>query len=319
MNTVSLIRRNDEPLPDDGGLPPGGAPPPNDADAARADRARAEGLRDRLAAGETSPPKPYDCDNFADGAKHDFDRCVNERLRGSSATGEQRGNLKAFDARDVRQGRVGDCFFMAPLSALASTPSGRTLIDRAIVENKNQRGEVLSYTVTLYKAELHWLRSKTFSEVKITVDPIFARGHAEASITQDGTNILSVVVEKAYAVYCGGYNRLNQGGLASDAMEALTGKAAESFSLGWLGYSSSRLEKDLASGKMVVINSRKDIAAGGRSDLVASHSYQVTGTCRLDGKLCVLLHSPREDDDPKPIPFDDLGTWFARVDVGSVR
>jgi hypothetical protein len=322
MNTVSPLTRHDGFPIDDGGLEslPGGAPPPAPDAEARA-RALATVNYDAFAAGKLIAPHP--CNDFTDGEEHDFDRCVTDRMVDAPLSVKQEGDRSAIDPKDVQQFKLGDCFVLAPVAALASTEEGRALIEKAIVPNKNEKGEVTSYTVTLHEPETHWFRATTFTEKKVTVDPVFAVGHADPvrpGLPGAEKEIWPLVLEKAFAEYLGGYNKLHQGGLPALAMELLTGKPADTkgLFLFW-SYGPRELAKDLSEGKMVVLNTEPGLDSGNAYDLIKSHSYQVTGTQTVNGKLCVTLHNPWNKDEPKPVPFDELHTWFDNVAVGSVR
>jgi hypothetical protein len=214
---------------------------------------------------------------------------------------------------------MGDCHVLAPLAALAGTPEGYAFIRNAIREGTNDRGERV-YTVTLHKAESHWFGPKTFTEVKITVDTHFPRGLADPPEPfASGQEIWPMVVEKAYAQLCGGYNAIARGGCPADVMEALTGREAERIVPYWFtSYSSERLESDLAAGKLVVLETRPDLDPHTPPRLVDHHAYSIAGTEVRDGRLYVKLYNPWNSHQPDPIPGDELKKWFQRVDVGSI-
>jgi hypothetical protein len=177
--------------------------------------------------------------------------------------------------------------------------------------------------VTLHKPESKWFGAKTFSEVKITVDAHFAQGHADPSEIASGADeIWPIVVEKAYAQLCGGYNAMARGGCPADAMEVLTGREAERIVPGWfagLRYSSERLESDLAAGKLVALETKPGLDRNTPPLLVEQHAYSVVGTEVRDGRLYVRLYNPWGTRQPDLVPCDELNKWFRRVDVGSVR
>src|SRR5260370_29258556 len=64
---------------------------------------------------------------------------------------KQDQDVDKINEHDVKQNQLEDCALMAALAGLARTPEGRAVIENAIKENKNERGEVVSYTVTLHK------------------------------------------------------------------------------------------------------------------------------------------------------------------------
>ena len=77
------------------------------------------------------------------------------------------------------------------------------------------------------------------------------------------------IVEKAYAQYAGGYGKIANGGLPTDALAVLTGQEATYHSLGWLDrlfglYKGDYLRADLANGKIVVLSTRAAFGGQGR-------------------------------------------------------
>ncbi len=107
-------------------------------------------------------------------------------------------------------------------------------------------------------------------------------------------------------------------------MQVLTGKEATQTKLNLFSdYRASQLQADLASGKLVVLQTKTGIGGkagpSGARDLFEHHAYAVTGTEVIDGKVYLRLHNPWNVAEPKPIPFEELHDWFSAVDVGSVR
>jgi hypothetical protein len=232
----------------------------------------------------------------------------------------------AVDLHDVRQDGIGDCFLMAPLAGLASTPDGRALIKGAITENRNDQGDVLSYTVTLHKPDKSLGRATTFTDVQVTVSGPFVCGHATAR--QDGNlnEVWPLVVEKAYAQYCGCYPNA---GNVSHAMAVLTGRNVTHIGFQWPdrlfggSYGSEQMASDLAAGKVVVLESKSGIGTNderaGAHSLYGDHAYVVTGTEIIDGKLCVRLHNPWNQREPDPVPYSELGNWFTSVNIVALK
>ncbi len=308
------------------------AGPPDDADAAaRVERQAADG-RYQAFASDGAPVDP--CYAF-DAPDHDFDRCVRERPAKQVLFERQGSDVEAIEPPDIQQGQLGDCHLLAPLGALAATPRGRALIQNAVVENRNDKGEVVSWTVTLHQPEPHVFGSTTFRDVPVTVDGQYVVGHAR--IRPGGSEVWPLVVEKAYAQYAGGYNKISRGGVPADVMPVLTGREATYVSLGWSnrwfgGYGADALQTDLAKGKMVVLSTKPGIGGNTGPDatpadrqananahgLIGDHAYYVAGTEQVGGKLLVKLGNPWGDEQPDLVPFDELTTWFSGVSVGSV-
>jgi hypothetical protein len=306
------------------------AGPPNDGSAERAQRAAADARLQTYASGT---PAPDDCNDFGE-PNYDFDRCVDAPVNHPVLFKKEPADADEVDIGDVKQMQVPDCYLMAPLAAISATPEGRALIKGAIVENKDTDGKTESYTVTLHKPESHWPGATTFSDVKVTVKEPFARGHAEPRASDDTSEIWPLVMEKAYAEYRGGYVTMARGGSPADAMEVLTGRPATQTALLWPdsgadSFSADRLKSVLAAGKVVVLGTQNTIkgstsdpkskGGGASHHLIAGHAYAVTGAAEHDGRLFLQLHNPWNRDDPDPVPFDELTTWFESATIGSVR
>ena len=124
-----------------------------------------------------------------------------------------KGEFKLFDTiepNDIKQGKLGDCWFMCALSSLAERPE---LVERLfITKTTNEQG---FYQVKFCKSG-EWVR--------VTIDdyfpcfpkdtPIFSRSH--------GNELWVLLLEKAYAKLHGSYALL-RGGWAAEGMMDLTG------------------------------------------------------------------------------------------------
>jgi hypothetical protein len=242
-----------------------------------------------------------------------------------------------IDSKDVQQGALGDCHYLAPLAAMAATAQGRAFLRGAVVENKNEAGDVVSWTVTLHERDKLRFRSTTFHDVKVTVREPFAIGHARVRPDGGPTEVWPLVIEKACAQYSGGYNQIGHGGDPAEAMALLTGREPTYTSFGWparwfKSYGASDLQRDLANGKLVVLSTRPGIGGptGGQSTptsrqasedahgLLDAHAYFATGIEEHDGKAFVRLGNPWGDRQPDLVPCDELPKWFYGATVGSV-
>ncbi len=141
MNVSPLSRRLAD--PPDASLPGGAPPPPPPPDDAAARAAAAARYDELVAAG---PPPDPDC------APQRTPWCDKAPVARSVLFTQQQGDAHDIDANDVQQGQgTRDCYFLSSVAALALTGAGRQAIRHAIVENRNDRGEVVSYTVTLHR------------------------------------------------------------------------------------------------------------------------------------------------------------------------
>jgi hypothetical protein len=232
---------------------------------------------------------------------------------------KENGDADEVDLHDVKQGSIGDCYLMVSLAGLTRTPEGRALIRNAIVENKNDAGQVVSYTVTLHKPEPHgWFAPTTFAEVRVTVDGSFGCGHALARLGDHASfqETWPLLIEQAYAQCFGGYDTIGQGGTAAGALQVLTGREAEHIVLDMLtSYSETRLARQVASGQIVVLGTKRGEHPQG---VVGNHAYLVTGTVVQGGKLYLDLHNPWDRDDLH-VAYDDIEDSLAFVDVAAAR
>jgi hypothetical protein len=328
--------RSWQPDPDVNGQDLTAGPPNDPGAAARAARAAAA---DRYQAFASSGRPDASVDPCADvnAPDHDFDGCRQETVANPQLFKKQGTDVDAVDRMDVQQGALGDCHFLAPLAALASTPRGRAFIHGAVVENKNDQAEVVSWTVTLHQRAKS--RSQTtFRDVPVTVTQPFAVGHARLLSPGGGPNeVWPLVVEKACAQYVGGYNKIDRGGSPGDAMALLTGREPACVSFAWPTrwfhrYGPDELQNDLAGGKIVVLTTNPGIGPPLNANptpaerltnanahrLIEAHAYFATGVEQRDGKLFVKLGNPWARDEPDLVPFDELTKWFSCVTVGSV-
>lgn len=122
-------------------------------------------------------------------------------------------------------------------------------------------------------------------------------------------------VEKAFAVYAGGYPVLGQGGLPVEALYWITGRPSFLLRLGRAD--DSIVAALISSGQPAVACSHPfdDPAEAGvalRYGLVpVGHAYAVLG---LDEDERVLLHNPWGLRHPRPLPLDVFRRLFSRID-----
>jgi len=141
---------------------------------------------------------------------------------GSQAFVKGEGEAHSVDPSDVTQGALGDCYLMASMAAIAN--QNPDLIQKLIRDNGDG-----TYTVTFYqKKKVLGLFDNGHEKIEITVDADFPEHngspmYAQPGDTVDGKQeIWSMVIEKAYADWKGGYEDI-EGGWPHDALEALTG------------------------------------------------------------------------------------------------
>ena len=121
--------------------------------------------------------------------------------------------------RDIKQGAMGDCFFLAGLASIVDKDPDA--VTKMIRDNGN--GTV---TVRIFDVE-GTAPNKTFKPFYITFEKSIL--HTDFSLMPERADAAAPwvgLMEKAYAIHLGSYALLNEGGYASDVYEALLGKPA---------------------------------------------------------------------------------------------
>jgi hypothetical protein len=233
---------------------------------------------------------------------------------------EKKAGTPEFAVTDIHQEQVGDCYLLSSVGEIAKIRPD--ILQKMIKDNGNG-----TYTVTFHeqKSGLSYVWGKvtgdTFKEVQVTVDGNFAPNVANSGPADDVVagkkEIWVQVVEKAYAKYHGGYDKI-QGGDPANALQELTGKEATSVGTG--SVSLKDLQDDVAAKKPIVMSTPdRDEGKKGKMPfkMHSNHAYMVDHIeAGPDGKARVFLRNPWGHDDPDPIPFDQLGTVIGTVSVG---
>lgn len=189
------------------------------------------------------------------------------------------------DAERIVQGGMGDCFFLAPLAAVARTHPD--LLEENVWFEDGQ------YHVRFYEKDF----LGRVQERVVTVDPeVAGNGVRDA----DGDISTMSIFETAYASYRGGYGEIEEGGHAADPMFTLTGQDTRTYDV---EPSVDQLRDELAAGNVVVADTGPRDGEGGLfdpeswsdrdgavpRDTVSTHVYVVTDV-REDGR--VVLQNP---------------------------
>jgi hypothetical protein len=224
----------------------------------------------------------------------------------------------AVNRDDISQGGMQDCAFLAAVGTLTNTPEGRALLRDAIHENRNDRGEVDSYTVTLHQADRGFfgLGAPSFREIQVHVEASYPPGHSHPRVGPDGEReVWPLVLERAWAQSQGGLEQIEHDPPhAAVAMEALTGRPASHTEF-WHAFDvESTIRAGLAAGHLMVLGGRPGFEFEG---LVGQHAYIVTGTREFEGRVYVLLHNPWGGD-VRSVAVDEITHYFHGIDVGSV-
>lgn len=221
---------------------------------------------------------------------------------------------------DIKQGKIGDCYFMASLAAVAREHPA--IIKNMVVDHGDG-----TYTVT-FKERIDSSGPAQYRDHPITVTGDFpgglnGSGHAGAgdATKQKTAEIWPLVFEKAYGQFINEVNpyaTLDLGGHSRAALEAITGQPVKARGdmeddLAQMGISNpiylgptlesfDELLADFLAGKAITVSTSKTTQG-----LVPSHCYAVQNVWRdADGRQWVQLYNPWGQEHPKPMPFEQL-------------
>lgn len=238
-------------------------------------------------------------------------------------------------ADDVRQGNLGDCWFLASLAAVARR-NPQLIRDMISGPDKDGNYQVTFYTDT--RGSFLYFFGTGGNKVTVTVDgklPV-RKDNGEVAYAQlgpaQGDQVATwvAIVEKAWAVRNGGYPKID-GGYSGDALQAITGWKSEPFDPGSLSKQDfiTKMRDAQHNGQPAVADLLDKNDADFRKgvvdkNLVVGHSYVVLDV-RDDGS--VLMQNPwgfkhpgtRNDGDPPTyISYDDFVKYYSRVVVSKV-
>jgi hypothetical protein len=207
------------------------------------------------------------------------------RGRGEDATG--------VDADDIRQGFIGDCFFLSPLMATARiNPRRIASMVRGPIGESPSGGD--AYEVKLYDAHgdlvTHHIDDRFVSNADGS--PRYAQyGDMSAS----GPELWVMLMEKAWAAQRGGFNNMDFG-MASDGLKAVSGKDSTWHQVGAESADTilNTITKAVDDGRPVIPITPGPIttaaltwAAGNGITLIPSHAYNVERANRTDREIDV--------------------------------
>lgn len=206
------------------------------------------------------------------------------------ATVKGAGDAHAVDPSDVKQGSLGDCYFVAQLAATARTDPDR--IANLIKDNGDG-----TYTVTLHLRDAQGKRSPK----EIVVDSQFPqKGAAKTGdVGADGKpELWPMLIEKAFAKFSGGYEQIRgKKTKDSDVFAMLSGKSSSNLTPSSLAGDAllTKLEKALSDGHAVSFGAKSStddtfISAMKAAGVVGNHAYSLESVDRA-GKT-VNLRNP---------------------------
>jgi hypothetical protein len=243
----------------------------------------------------------------------------------------------------VEQNALGDCFFLAPLASLAQRRPDEV---RAAIQ---ARGDG-TFAVRLFHRDR---ATGALAPHEVVVDALIPEEHGQPiyGTTVHGRGLWVSLFEKAFAVEHGGYDRIDQGGVARLAVEALTGHPAHTTTLEHAQPDAiwEAIEGAIAARRITLASTltdegarallRRRIARGeegarawdphtfsyARRGFLAGHEYSVWAISGAGAHRSVTLRNPwadheklgdGKDDGILTLPFDELMLIFADVTLG---
>ena len=227
---------------------------------------------------------------------------------------QEPGDTAPISIDDIHQGMLGDCFLLSVIGELALThPS--------TISNMIHLNPDGTETVTIYgahSATTPFLLQSRYDPHSVTITNLFPANAVNSGATQDAVGnqkeIWPQVLEKAVAMFSGGYATINYGGLPAVAMAELTGHAPLRFSAG--SVSADMLASFSAAHDLIVFDT--PISAKLPGNLVSNHAYMFEGLVGTGAAASVQLGNPWGYDQPALIPVSQLGRAFSEIDIGRV-
>ncbi|MBI3541323.1 MAG: hypothetical protein HY073_04220 [Deltaproteobacteria bacterium] len=220
----------------------------------------------------------------------------------------------AFD--DIRQGTLGDCYFVSSLSAIAD-------VDPQFIRDSVKINPDNTFSVRFFQ---------NGKPVYVTVNNDFIHSPsgqlAYASSTDKG-ELWVAVMEKAYAQWRGGYQTIGKGGDPAKALAELTGVKSRAVLDGQISTEAlySNLQKALQNHEPVVAGTYPGPQNEYKQEgLVNSHAYTVIGVKEDLGQKYVVLRNPwgqvewngpgadKKNDGIFEMPIQDFQKMFDIVD-----
>ena len=209
------------------------------------------------------------------------------RFEGHAFVRDHGEHSSGVDADDIKQGLLGDCYFLSPLAAAARiNPAKIRQLIRGPVDT--QPGGARIYEVDLYEG--HWIGNPSKRTVRVT-DRFVSTAGGDSRYAQPGDvaagstggEIWVMLLEKAYAGMRGGYDKAHSG-LMADGMTAVTGIDTDWESIA--GRSDARVWSDIAGcvrdGKPVTIQTKQELTGDELAEardigytIHAKHAYNI--------------------------------------------
>lgn len=219
---------------------------------------------------------------------------------------------------DVRQGQIGDCYFLAAVASIAG--SQPEAIQNALKDNGDG-----TYTVTFKARQTD---GGPYVDKHVTVDgdlpvrsfggPLY--GRSGGSNAPENMEMWFPILEKAYAaMFPDGYDAIGNGGVPSSVMEAILGRPP------WELFTDGTSEERVWQHVKASLDSKTPVTAGTFSDaddaryantgVFTDHSYSVLGYTEFNGARYFQLRNPWGESEPWPGDGKNDGVFFLKLDA----
>lgn len=204
-------------------------------------------------------------------------------------------------AKDPLQGSLGDCYFVAAMSALAAAQP--KTIENAIKLNADGKFSVTFHPQTPLGLLPHFGKKKS-----ITVNRDMPTINGVTALYAKGKDcIWPMILEKAFAKFDGDYEKLAKGGSPVTIWQAITGKS------GWTHLNAlesdaglfEKMRKAFVEHRPLAGATADDEARYAGTGLCEDHLYAVIGVEERDGKRFIRLRNPWGHFEPGQDGNDD--------------
>lgn len=186
---------------------------------------------------------------------------------------------------DIYQGRLGDCYFLSSISALAEHESR---VKRLLLSQQSSKNQ--AYAVALNVCG-DW-------QVVFLDDYFPVLGNKIAFCHTKSAEIWSMLLEKAYAKINGGYWNIGTGGFAEDALKDLTGAPTE-----YIYLSEDIDREDLWKRIMFWDKKHYVIVTGSKGTsevkisvgIIQGHAYTIINAHEINGEKVLEMRNPWGD------------------------
>ncbi|KAF9109361.1 hypothetical protein BGX27_007691 [Mortierella sp. AM989] len=195
--------------------------------------------------------------------------------------------LNGASPDDIKQGSVGDCWFVASLAVISNIPG---LLEQLCVKKNEQVGV---YGFIFFK-DGDWVSTVVDDQLFYKIDPVTSRRMLYFSSCNDDRESWLPLMEKAYAKIHGDYETLT-GGYTSEGIEDLTGGTASMLFCGDILDKDKFWEEEMKQVNKATlmgcsINYQEDDPE--RHGIQAGHAYSVLNVAEYEGERLVHIRNP---------------------------